>query len=156
MKKAISLLLALIMCVGLGVPAFAHPVDVPDADTAVSVESPQYAVYKMSFRMYIGSLTYADMVFTISEKGGHPAFENLDSVSFNVIDTSGVYWEVTGYSYNLTGDECTLYVSRTEMFAGAPTGYSDKATFKIPIEFVVGSTRESGPAIASSVNVVVE
>lgn len=153
MKKTIGLLMALIMCIGLGTSAYAAPADAPESNAVDAVDSPQYAFY----RTYIGGLTYADMEFTVSEEGGKSAFESLDNLSLSPIDTSGLYWKLDSYGCQIRGTECTVTISRTEMLAGAPTGFADTAVFNISIEDVVGSsTRESGAVIASSVSVVVE
>lgn len=156
MKKTISLLLALVMCIGLGVPAFAAPVDALDPNATGSVESPQYAVYEMPFRAYAGGLTYIDMAFTVSYKGGNYAFESLDSVSFTPMDPNGLYWKLTKYTYQLSSTSCTVNTWRTEMIGNTPTGFSDTASYTVSINDVVGNARESGSAIASSVSVVVE
>lgn len=155
MKKAMSLLLALVMCIGLGVPAFAHPVEALDTNAAVSVESPQYAVYKKSYSQYMGCLTYVNMTFTISERGGTPAFESLDSFSFTPMDSTSLHMKLVSYTYQLSSTKCTVYASREEMLGDTPTGYKDTTTFVISIDSLVGNASESGPSIASSVSVVV-
>lgn len=149
-KKIMSLVLALVMCVGLAVPAFAAPADSLDANTIGSIESPRYAVNKVPYSIYIGNLTYADMVFTISDRGGNYAFESLDSLSFSAVSTSGTYWKLDSYDYHFSGTECKVIVSRSEMYAGNPTGYSDSMTITVALESVAASSRESGPAIVSS------
>lgn len=157
MKKTMSLLLALVMCVGLGIPAFAHPVEASDADAAaISEVSPQYLVYQKTLKEYIGSLTTVNVTFTISEKGGRPAIESLDSVYFDVMDTSSVYWRLDSYTYQLTSDECVLHLSRSEMLAGVPTGYSDKAVITFSIASDASSVRESGPVAISPISVYID
>lgn len=149
-KKIMSLVLALVMCVGLAVPAFAAPADSLDANTIGSIESPRYAVYQKNVRTYIGNSTYAHLVFTISERGGNPAFESLDNLYFSTASTGGTYWRLDSYGYTISGTVCNVTISRSEMYAGTPTGFSDKATLTLTIDNVVGISEESGPAIVSS------
>lgn len=152
-KTIISLVLALVMCVGLSVPALAIPADNLDPNAAGSVVSPRYAVYKKSYSVYISGQTYADMVFTISDRGGNYAFESLDRLTFSTVSTSGTYWKLDSYGYNIGGNVCIVTIKRSEMYAGTSIGFSDTITLTIPIEAVAGSLMESASASASSATV---
>lgn len=57
-KRILSLMLALTLCVGLAVSAFAAPVDAPGPNAIDSEGSPRYAVYEKYYPLYIGASSY--------------------------------------------------------------------------------------------------
>ena len=144
-KRFLSLVLVMVMTLSLAAPDFAAKPD--DGGSEVS---PQYAVYEVPYRAYMGGLTYLDVTFTVAYKGGSYAFESADSVALTPMDAGTLHWELTGCSSQFSGTVCTLTVSRREMFGNTPTGASDTATITIKTADVMSGARESGPAILSS------
>lgn len=154
MKKRMimSLLLAVVMCVGLAAPAFAASVPALEPDAAGSVVTPRYAVYEMPYRLYIGASTYADITFSVADKGGSYCFDGINSMGWYAENSDGFYWIITDYSYTLSNNDkiCHLTIFRKEMFNGTPTDYTEKIGFTLPIDQVLGIAVESGPAVVPS------
>lgn len=108
-----SLVLALVMCVGLTVPAFAVPAVRPEIETVESsgADVPQYAVNQVPYTIDLQNNTYASIIFWIAQKGGTVSFEDRVSVSFYNTNPKGSHWEVMDWNYAITGDKFKLFVT---------------------------------------------
>lgn len=149
-KRIMALVLALVMCVGLAVPAFAAPVPL-EAETTDEV-MPRYPVLQVGCKAYLGGLTYANMVFSISQRNDGYRFESVSNISFETSDSSGIHYQITDYNYRLTDEVFYLTVWRKEMYGNLPTGLNDTLNATIRVEDAVASARDSSPILASSVS----
>ena len=153
MKRFLSLVLAMVMSLALAAPATATAASLDDGDSQVS---PRYAVYTMTYSLYMGCNTFLDVDFAVAYKGGNYVFERVDRVDLTHGENITLYYECLGYSSRLSSTVCELTVSRREMNGGIFTGYADTVTYMINIDAVMGRARESGPDFLSPVSVVVD
>ena len=93
-KRIMSLLLAVVMCVGLAAPALAASVPALEPDAIGSVETPRYAGYEVLYTIDLENNTYAVVTFTVSEKGANTYFEDVLSLSFYTTNPKGSHWKI--------------------------------------------------------------
>ena len=140
MKKAMSLLLALVMCVGLAVPAFAAAVPPAAADAAPSAEAvtPRYAVYDTLYTIDLENNTYAGIIFTIAEKNGNVSFEKGAgaSISFSTTNPNGSHWKIVEHHYSISETEFKLFLKLQDMEGDTPSSswLADAVYTVLPIQ----------------------
>lgn len=123
MKKQMimCLLLAVVMCVGLTVPAFAAAVPALGPDAAGSVVTPRYAVHEVQYTIDLENNTYAAVMFTVAEKGEHTYFEDVLSISFYTTNPKGSHWKILDHYYSLKEDIFSLCVTVQDMEGDTPS-----------------------------------
>lgn len=122
-KRIISLVLALVMCMGLTVPAFAVPVLRSEVDALKSddISVPQYAVHEVPYTISLQNNTYASIIFSIAEKGGKAYFEERVSISFYTTNPNGSHWKIVKHSYSINEDIFYLYITAQDMEGDKPS-----------------------------------
>lgn len=120
-KRIMSLLLAVVMCVGLAAPAFAASVPALEPDAIGSVETPRYAGYEVLYTIDLENNTYAVVTFTVSEKGANTYFEDVLSLSFYTTNPKGSHWKILDHYYSLKEDMFSLCVTMQDMEGDTPS-----------------------------------
>ena len=144
MKRIVSLILAPVLVLTLCCPlAFASPVPVlpceVEAAESTDGDAPQYAVYTKAHTINMQNNTYADLVFTMADKGGATYFEDLVSISFRTTNPNGSHWEILEYSYTISPNEFWLYTTVRDMEGNTPSvDFGYYADFHLTPSNVIG------------------
>lgn len=145
-KRILSLALALVMCVGLVVPAFAVPVPPPEAEPVKSANAgePRHPIYQMTYKIDMQNNTYAYIIFSIAERGGRVYFEDCVSVSFSTTNPGGSHWKIKEHSYVINEDKFNLCVTLMDMEGDDLSSlYEYKTCYTVFPDMVVSSSQSA-------------